>query len=39
LSDREQRDAGLDLLGSFPAGESGGLDAALTDAMRVQPAC
>jgi diacylglycerol kinase (ATP) len=31
------RDAGLDLLGSFPAGEPGGLDAALTGAMRLQP--
>jgi YegS/Rv2252/BmrU family lipid kinase len=31
------RDARLDLLGSFPTGESGGLDAALTAAMRLQP--
>jgi YegS/Rv2252/BmrU family lipid kinase len=31
------RDAGLDLLGSFPADESGGLDAALAGAMRLQP--
>jgi YegS/Rv2252/BmrU family lipid kinase len=31
------RDAGLDLLGSFPGDESGGLDAALAGAMRLQP--
>lgn len=30
-------DAGLELLGSFPTSESGGLDAAMTAAMRLRP--